>query len=109
MFGYIIYLVEQTWNGLSAPYCSPLGYTGYCPTALSFGLQPAFRCLAVLTLALESLTTAAFARGFECNGDISTVTSILLGMWMTCPMTESSPSRRSCASPSAHGTSATTF
>ena len=55
-----------------SPIAHPLDTQATCPT-LSFGLQPAFRCLAVLTLALESLTTGAFARGFECNGDLSPI------------------------------------
>src|ERR1700687_507219 len=53
MFGYIIYLVEQTWNGLSAPYCSLLGkqacrysegaYNAAMPRELVRIDQPGFR------------------------------------------------------------------
>ncbi len=53
MFGYIIYLVEQTWNGLSVPYCSPLGkqacryseepYSAAMPRELVWIDQPGFR------------------------------------------------------------------
>src|ERR1700719_1124243 len=53
MFGYIIYLVEQTWSGLSVPYCSTLGkqacryseepYNAAMPRELVWIDQPCFR------------------------------------------------------------------
>ena len=62
MFGYIIYLVEQTWNGLSVPYCSPLGkqacryseepYSAAMPRELVWIDQPGFRGWGLLQMCM---------------------------------------------------------